>query len=380
MATIRRDERPTPIRLTFGSAALVVGGLLAVLLLRNVFVAAHRVLGWSLAATVAALLISPLVTRLARHIPRIVALLLTGVLIAAMAGGLVYGVFDDLAAEAEVLGERAPSAAARLAARADGIGQVAVDLRLEERTRDLAAAIDDRFGARSDALTSTAGTVPTYFVCFILTVFLVLFGPRIVDGGLRQIPDEQRRDRLRQVLHEGAGRGVRYLWAALAQALVAGGLVYLAAAVLDLPAPVALALVAGVVATVPYIGFFVGALPVVLLVAGFESVTAAGVLLGAVVAVQVFEALWLRRRVDDRTLHVGPAVPVVVAAVGFEVYGIGAALYGAAVAVLLLGLADAAATDDGELPTPDQDWDEPATSSVVSSSALSVGTPPPEAG
>lgn len=365
MATTRRDEHPTPIRLTAGSAGLLVGGVLAVLVLRNVFVAAHRVIGWSIAATVAALLISPLVTRLARHIPRIVALLVIGVVIAAVAGGLVFGVFDDLAAEAAVLAERAPSAAARLAARDDGIGQVAVDLRLEERARDLASAIDDRFGARSAALTSTAGTLPTYFVCFILTVFLVLFGPRIVEGGFGQLADERRRQRLRRVVHDGVARSVRYLWAAMAQAMVAGALLYAVAAALDLPAPIVLALVAGIVAMVPYIGLFVGALPVVLLAAGFESVTAAGLLLAGVVAVQVFEALWLRRRVDDRTLHVGPAVPVIVGAVGFEVYGLGGALYGAAIAVVLLGVADAAATDDAALPTPDEDWEEEPTAATA---------------
>ncbi len=35
-----------------------------------------------------------------------------------------------------------------------------------------------------EALKSGARRAPTYFVCFILTIFLLLYGSRMVQGGL----------------------------------------------------------------------------------------------------------------------------------------------------------------------------------------------------
>jgi len=118
-----------------------------------------------------------------------------------------------------------------------------------------------------------------------------------------------------------------------------------------------LGLVAAVAATVPYIGIVVGVVPTVLMAAGITSLAQGAALLLVAVAAQGVEALLVRRLVDRRTLHVGPAIPVIVGSVGLEIYGIGGALYGVALAVFLLAMADAAATEaDEPLPTPNEDW------------------------
>jgi putative heme transporter len=210
-------------------------------------------------------------------------------------------------------------------------------------------------------IASAAGTVPTYFVCFILTIFLVIYGPRIVDGGLAQVRDRDRRERLHKVLHSGVDRSRSYLWWALAQGSSVGLATFGLAEVTDLPAPTVLGLFAGVAATVPYIGIVVGILPAVLLTAGFESPLQGAAVMFVAVTAQAVETLAFRPWIDRRTLHVGPAIPVVVAAIGVEVYGIGGALYGAGIAVLLLGMADAGAASDEPLPMPMEDWADPGT-------------------
>ena len=63
------------------------------------------------------------------------------------------------------------------------------------------------------------------------------------------------------------------------------------------------------------------------------------------------EALWWRDRVDQRSLHVGPAVPIVVAVLGYGIYGIGGALYGCVLAVIALAIADQV-WPGTDLPTP----------------------------
>jgi predicted PurR-regulated permease PerM len=137
------------------------------------------------------------------------------------------------------------------------------------------------------------------------------------------------------------------------RAVTFGLVAYAICHLFDLPAPVVLALLAGALALLPYIGFFLGAIPIVLFTAGFESITGAIALLVVVIAIQLTEALTVRRWVDERTMHVGPAVPVIVALLGYEIYGLGGAGYGVAIAVMLLAFADASATDDDiEIPTP----------------------------
>lgn len=336
---------------------LLVLALLGALVLRNVFVAAHRVIGWGVATAVVAVLLKPAITWVARFVPKVLALLLTGLGIACIAGALVYGVFDDLQSETAALRDRGPAAAARLEAREDRIGDVATDLRMTERAEDAFEALEERFGVGTEVLASAAGTVPSYFVSFILTIFFILYGERMFEGAVDQVGDPRGRRRLEHVVREGVRRGRSYIWWSLLQGSLVGGATFLLAERLDLPAPTVLALVAGVAATVPYIGIIVGVIPTVLMAAGLESPAVGGAIIAVVVAAQAVEALAVRRFVDRRTLHVGPAIPVIVGSVGLEVYGIGGALYGVAVAVLFLAMADAVATDaDDPLPTPNEDW------------------------
>ena len=349
--------RRLAVRFTAGSALLLVTALLGVLVLSNVFAAAHRVIGWGAATAMVALLLEPPIRWLSRYVPKVLALLVTGLVIAGIAGVLVYAVFDDLQSETRTLGRAGPAAAARLEERDDRIGQAARDLRLRERVEDAVETLELRFGISTQVIASAAGTVPSYFVCFILTIFFVLYGGRIAEGAVDQIRDDGRRARVEEVLREGVRRGRGYVWASLLQGSIVGVLTFAIADHLDLPAGTVLALVAGVAGLVPYIGIVVGAVPTALLAAGLESPLVAASLLTVAVAAQAVEALLVRHAVDRRTLHVGPAIPVIVGSIGLEVYGVGGALYGVAFAVLGLAVADAAATDaDEPLPTPNEDW------------------------
>ena len=345
------------MRFTAASAVLLVAALLGALVLSNVFVAAHRVIGWGVASALVAILLKPPIGWISRFVPKVVALLVTGLALAGVAGVLVYAVFDDLQSQTRVLQREGPAAAARLEERTDRIGRAARDLRLTERAEDAFEALEVRFGVSTEVIASAAGTVPSYFVCFILTIFFVLYGTPIVEGAIDQIRDGRRRARVEEVVVEAIRRARTYIWASMLQGAVVGGLTYALADHLDLPAATVLALVAGVAAMVPYIGIVVGVVPTVMLAAGLESPAVGAALVTVAVAAQAVEALVVRRAVDRRSLHVGPAIPVIVGSIGLEVYGIGGALYGAAFAVLALAMADAAATEaDEPLPTPNEDW------------------------
>ncbi|MEX2659922.1 MAG: hypothetical protein WD232_09500, partial [Acidimicrobiales bacterium] len=214
------------IQFTATSAALLVLALLAALVLRNVFAAAHRVLGWGAASTVVAIMLKPPIDWLSRFVPKVVAVLVAGATIAAVAGALLYGIFGDLEAETRTLQRRGPAAASRLEGREDRIGEIARDLRLVERAEDAFEGLEARFGIDPETIASAVGTAPSYFVCFILTIFLVLYGPRIVEGAVDQIGDVRRRQRVEHVLLAGVERGRGYLWWALLQGTFVGTCVF----------------------------------------------------------------------------------------------------------------------------------------------------------
>ena len=123
-------------------------------------------------------------------------------------------------------------------------------------------------------------------------------------------------------------------------AAMAGLVTYGAASAIDAPGKAPLALWMVMLDAVPLLGVVLGAAPLILLAATTASWQGA---LGVTVVVlgwQVFEALVLQRRVEQRSLHIGPFVTVAVAMVGIELYGIGGALVSVIGIVLLAAVLD----------------------------------------
>lgn len=346
-------RRHRTVRISTRTIVLAVGVVLAVLVLRGAFVAGQRILGWAAACTATAVFVAPLVTWLGRWIPRIAAVLLTFVAIGVAAGALVFGTFDNLDREVRSLRSAAPDATERLETRDDELGSAMRDLELSARVDNFLDELDERVGSGSDALAENALTVPVFFVNAILTIFLLIYGPGIVEGGLSLIADDGRRSRAAQVLHAATRRARRTFAAMLAQGTLVGLTVGLVAAALSLPAPVVLGLVAGVAATLPDVGILLGVLPTVALTAGLESGRAAVAILAAAMVLQAMEALHIRHWIDRWGVEVGPSVVWIVVLIGYTLHGIGMAFFGVAFAVFALAVID-------EVPRGRPESDDPA--------------------
>jgi predicted PurR-regulated permease PerM len=128
--------------------------------------------------------------------------------------------------------------------------------------------------------------------------------------------------------------------AILGQGAAFGLLVGAVAWYLDLPAPVVLGLVAALAATIPDFGILLGVLPLLALTAGIQDGRTAVVVLAGAMGLQVLEALWLRPRVDQWGVPVGPTVVWIVVLVGYTLHGIGMAFFGVAYAVFVLAIVD----------------------------------------
>lgn len=328
------------IRISARSAVLAVVAVVLAILAQRLFVAAHQPLSWAVAAAVVAVLIDPVVDVLDRRLPRILSVIIALLVAAVATWGVIYVAFDDLSSGVDRLSESARDAAAELEARDDSIGEAARDVEAERRVDLFVDALDERVTGTEDVLASTAGTAPIYFIGGILTLFFMSYGPRLARSAVDQLPDPRRREAIESVVTRALRRSRRAILLTGAEGVVVGLAVAGAASLLDVPSPAALGLVAGVMATLPHVGLVLGAVPLILLVLALKSEVVTVVTVVVVLACQLGDSFWLRRRISLHSVHVGLLVPWVVALVAYEVYGVGGAAYGLALAVFGLAILD----------------------------------------
>jgi predicted PurR-regulated permease PerM len=328
------------VRLTGAAALTIVGTVVGLIVAQRMFVAAHRPLSWAAACVVAAVILDPIVDRVAALIRRGPAVIVTFLAVATLVVGITYLVFDDVERALDRLQEVAPDAAAAIEGRDDQVGQLARDFQLGDRVTDAVASLDERVTGGDDVLRSTAGTAPTYFVCAILTIFLMSYGPRIARAALDEERDLMRRARIAHIVGPAVTNARQAVLLAVVEGLVVGLVVGSIAALLDLPAPSAIGFTAGVLSVLPYVGLVLGSIPLLLLVLAFQSLPTAAVLLVGIIVAQLVDSYVVRPRMGRQSVDIGLVVPWVVAVVGYSVYGVGGAVFATIYAVFGLAVLD----------------------------------------
>ncbi|MEY2468810.1 MAG: hypothetical protein QOF21_1508 [Actinomycetota bacterium] len=308
------------------SIGLIVLTVAVVVAIIGVTRASVRVLGWMAAAATLAALIEPLVDLMTRYMRRGVAVLVTFLLVISVVGGIAYLTVSDVAHQVRVLQRSAPARAASLE-RSERFGATARAFHLEERTRSAVKEIPQRLqgGTPAEALRSAGTRGVAYLATTVLTLFLIVNGRRLVSAGVSQIHDPDRQKQVRHALLRGGTRGVRYTTGSLAMSAVCGLLVALVARLVHVPGAVPLGLWAALWDVVPMIGAVIGALPVVILASATSPTHGVLVLVGFVVY-EILETVIVQRRIEQRSVHVGPFLTLVVGMAGLELYGLGGAL------------------------------------------------------
>ena len=340
--------RLTRVRVTAGSVMILLAGAAAALVLRNAFKAAHRQLGWAFACVFVALLLAPIVEFLRRFMPKWLAMLITMVSVGLFTATAWAGILVNIRDGFHTLEKQAPAAAASLERRSAAARQ----FKLVERVDSLIANF--RQPSAGAAVGKAVGAAGTYFVCGILTLFFLIYGPKMLEGAFAQFSDRRRRFTAERRLLTALRNARRYILASMVQLVVVSSAVGLLSWSIGLPAPLVLGVLSGAIGLIPNLGIVVGGLPALLLATGLEPWRDAVFVLVVLLALQVVEGVVVRKRVDKASVHVGPALPAIVALIGYELYGIGGACYGAAGLVFLMAWLDVVGLDD----TPALDLDE----------------------
>lgn len=328
------------LRLTTRSALITVAMFGAALAVIRLVMASQRVIGWICAAAAIAGLLYPLVAWLSRRMPRGIAVAVVAVATVGSVAVVTYGAIDGLVRETRVLQQAAPRRAAEIE-RSRRFGDLARDVDLSERVKRFVDEAPERLrgGTPAEALRSAATRGVAFLATGVLTLFFLLHGPRLAAAATRQVHDPRRRDMLERAGLCAYRRGFGYVRGTIAMSVAAGLFSYVVARVADVPGPAPLAVWAALWDAVPVLGAFVGTLPIVVLaaaVAPAKGIVLAGLFLGY----QLLEAVVVQRRVERRTLRVGPFLTVTAGFAGLELYGLGGALLVLLVVVLAVAVAD----------------------------------------
>jgi predicted PurR-regulated permease PerM len=318
---------------------LALATLVIVVLARDLVAAASQPFGWVLAAAATALLLWPIVERLDVLLPRGLGIVLALVGTAALAIGLFLAVSSELQGQFDQLERQLPRAAAELEAR-DGDDGVLAQLRLGSLVRDLVAQTSERV-APEPTVQDAAGTAPAFLVSGILTIFFLLWGPRMLAAGLQQVPDPARRSRVGSVAAQAARSTQRYALTTLVAGLGAGLAAGLLAWAAGLPTPLVLGVVVGAASTVPSLGIVFGAVPLLLLAAPSKPGVVVAGLAVALLAIQAAHTAAFSALGRRGLLRAGPAVIVVCAMVGSDLYGLGGALVAVVAGIGAIAAVDA---------------------------------------
>jgi predicted PurR-regulated permease PerM len=333
------------LRIPPWSVAALVLVVVAASVTRNLIAAAHQPIAWALASISLAVLLAPVVVVLDRFVHRALAIFVTLIVLAAAIVTLVLSMLSAVRDEVDDVKEQLPAAAADVEDDRR-FGEAARDFGLRARVDSIVESVDARLSGRV-AVERAVGTVPTFLVNAILTVFFLIWGPRIWHGGLAQIGDVELRQRVADNAHEILGRSRRYVHLVALQAIAVGLLVALIARLVGLPAAPVLGLIAGVLSLMPYIGIVFGGLPLVLLTAAVEPLRVTLAVAAAVVLLQAAALLSSRNLIHPRSVRVGPAPIVILSLIGLDAYGLGGAIFGGLIAVVLVATVDVLGRDEG---------------------------------
>jgi predicted PurR-regulated permease PerM len=319
---------PRPrLRISTRSIVAAVGIFALTLIMLRMVAAAGRVIGWMLVAAAFAGLLHPLVSWLARVVPRAVAAILVVLVGVAVIALVMRGLVEDVVSETERLRQTAREATTEIE-QSKRFGEFARSVEVQERIDQFIERVPERLaggGTPADRFRTAATRGVAFLATAVLTLFLLLHGPRIAAAGLGQISDDDRRRNIRRVAMSAYHRAFGYARGTLLGAFANGTVAYLLTRDAGVHGAGALAVWVALWSVVPVAGSVIGALPIVVL--GALEKPLYGVLLGlAFVAIQVFEDLVWQPRLERRTLKLGPFLTLVSGLVGLEIRGLSGAL------------------------------------------------------
>lgn len=335
----RPMDRRSPFYMGFVGA---IGALLAIMLSRMVTQIAS-VLVLLLIAAFLAVGLDPLVRALVkRGMRRGVAVLIVALTAVLMLGTFVAAVVPPVVQQTQEFVVNVPDIINDLETDDSRFAQTLRDNNVIERLREVGEPEKmSEFGLKAVGGAFGFGRVVLSFVFTVLTVtILTLYFlanlPGIKRTAYRMMP-ASRRPRAQLLTEDILARIGGYVLGNIITSIFATVFAFITFVIVGVDYPVPLAILVGILGLVPLVGGTVGSLAAVL-VASFESLTSALIVLGVMTLYQQFENYFLVPRVMKRAVDVPAAATIISALIGAALLGMVGALIAvpAAAAVQLI--------------------------------------------
>jgi len=354
MATVRNNRERTQAAADSWQQALYIP--LTIL----AWLAVALVAGWLLghvAKTVLTLVLSgvvafaltPLVAFLTRWLPRILSIAIAYILGFALVFGLLSLLIFTAASQVTDLAHTLPAKAQQIKHLEPQIvrvlGPVGVTKKKFNSTQQKLTGQLQNIGEATakdslNIVSTVLGTIIDVILVLILSIYLTANGSRIGVRLRQEAPNAQRRHivLLIDIVNQVVGG---YIRGQLLLALLIGTLVGVGMAVLKVPYPVLLGVLAFFMEFIPVIGVLVSG-SVCIVIALFQGWVTALIVLGYFAFVHVIEGEVVGPRIMAKAVGIHPATAIVALVAGTELFGIWGALFGAPLAGLVQAIGTAA--------------------------------------
>jgi predicted PurR-regulated permease PerM len=264
------------------------------------------------------------------HAARLLAILLTYLLLIALFAGIIAFFVPLLVDQIEILIDRWPG----LAGRVGDWGTRGWDWYLENIPGDWREAIETGLRGLADEVVTTlrnavVAATRTVFGTISFTLglivipfwlfYILLDESQVKTGVIRALPVQLRDDVLcmARLVDDVLSA---YIRGQLLLVLFVGGMATISLLIIGVPFALVLGVIAGVFEVLPYVGPILGAIPAVLVALLWDPASALWVAL-AFFAIQQVENLLLVPRIAGRSVKLHPALVMVVLVIGNEVAG-----------------------------------------------------------
>ncbi|MGQ0519667.1 MAG: AI-2E family transporter [Actinomycetota bacterium] len=331
--------QPVPWRTIWASIGSVVLTLAAIAVVRSV----SRVLIWIVIAGFFAIVLSPPVDFLEQRarIRRSLATVVVFLTVLGAVGSLMYAFISPVVEQSQEFADNFPRYVEDAKAGRGPLGGLVkrydLDDKIEERRDDFREALNELGRNSLDIVRGVGNVVAAALTIFVLTILMLLSGPRMLRGGLAALSPPTA-EHVRHVASDCARAVTGYVAGNLLISVIAGAASFAFLFFAGVPFRTVLALWVAFADLIPLVGATLGAIPAVIV--AFLHSTAAGIATVIFfVLYQQFENHVLQVTIMSKTVDLNPLVVLVAVLIGVELSGILGALLAIPVAGVIQVLA-----------------------------------------
>lgn len=284
----------------------------------------RRVLIWLVVAIFSAAVVSPAVGFLERRgLNRGLSVLSVTLIFIAIIAAVIFAFVQPLVNQATEFAEDLPELVDQVREAPvvrDLLDRFNVEDRLQQTSQDLPQQLVGYSGLLVSVFKTVGEVIIGTITIFVLTIFLLLYGPEFVAAGVNFIDSNDRRAKVKEIGNDISRSVSGWVAGNVLTSIIAGVVSLIVFLILGLDYSMLLALWVAIVDFIPLVGATLGAVPAII-VAFVDSVALGIIVTIYFIAYQQIENHILQPVVYGRTIRLNPFIVIMALLIGVELAG-----------------------------------------------------------